>query len=142
MPTNQTTMPLYMGLAPGLNAAGQVSGLATLFNVKQITASYTVPITESGTIYNTVGGTATCTFTLPAVATSAGAWWIFHNAVDQTMTITAPSACMFLDGLTKITNVTFSVASHKAGGAVMVYCDGTNYYAFSAANLLAVPVSS
>ena len=142
MPTVQSQMSIAKGLAPGLNAAGQIPGISMLFNTVAKTAAYTVPATESGTIYNTTGNAGSLTFTLPAVATSAGLFYGFVNTVDQTMVITAPASTLVTDGNAAATSATWSTASHKIGGACFVHCDGTKWYLMSTTTGTAAPTIS
>ena len=142
MPTYQTQMATALGLGPGLNVAGQIPSVAFTVQVLTKTAAYTVPVTESGTFYNNLGAAGSVTFTLPAVATAAGCWYLFHAAVAQNLVVTAPANTLVTDGNAGQTSVTFSTASHIIGGAVIVYCDGAKWYAFCAGNLLAVPTFS
>jgi hypothetical protein len=122
-------MPVAPGaLAPGLNADGFISNIAFLWRVSAKTANYTVNENESGTIFTTQGATAAVTFTLPATAdVTAGTFYIFYNAEDVNMTVTAGTA----DTMTTLNDVAadsvaLSTTSLKAGGAFLVFFDGTN----------------
>ena len=134
-PNQQSVMPTHDGLAAGLDAYMRIANIQFTVNPINKAASYTLLPTDSGTFFIV---SAAATFTLPAVATSAGLFWAFFNAANTNLTITAPSACMFCDGAAS-TTVTFSTSSHKIGGACFVWCDGTNYFCFCAGNLLAIP---
>ena len=140
----QSNMPIYKGLAPGLNTEGQIPNLAALLRTVAKTASYTVTTDDSGTVFTTTGATGAVVFTLPAVATaSAGCFYIFVNTVDQDMTVTSGTADKLVyDGDAAADSLAFSTASHKIGGAVLVVCDGANWLSFVAGNGSAVATAA
>src|SRR3990167_1520717 len=82
---------------------------------------------DSGSVYIVNGGTGT-TFTLPAVATSAGLYFKFINGVGQTMTVTAPANTLVCDNDVTATSIAFSTATELIGNAVEVFCDGSFWY--------------
>jgi len=135
-------MATFLGMAPGLDAYQRIPNIQFTINPVALTANYTMLPTDSGTIFTTLGASGAVTLTLPAVASSAGLWCIFHNAVDQSCAVSAPSTTMVYDGNAGITTLTWGTSSHKIGGAALFYCDGTKWYAFVAANGSAAPSAS
>ncbi|MFA5936484.1 MAG: hypothetical protein WC822_01255 [Candidatus Paceibacterota bacterium] len=109
-------------IATGFGAYG-----AAYRRVQAKTASYTCTVADSGTLFTTTGGTGACTFTLPAVATSAGVWYEFVNTVGQNMVITAPADTMVAHNDATATSVTFSEAGFLIGASCKVTCDGTKW---------------
>jgi hypothetical protein len=134
----QTYMPLFMGLAPGLNSSSQIDSMQYTNKFVSKAASYTCKVEESGTIFDTTGASGAITFTLPAVASSAGVNYTFVNLVDQNMLVTAPSGTMVTDGNAGATTITFSTTSHKIGASVMVFCNGAKWFLLPGSTLLAV----
>lgn len=139
--TKSTDLWLYGNLAADYllwdASASQLSlhGAAT-FNltgaVRTVTAKttdYPVVAADSGKVFTTLGAGASVTFTLPAVATSAGLWFTFVNAVGQTMVITAPANKLVTFNNATATSLTFSTSSELIGAAVQVVCDGAFWYA-------------
>jgi hypothetical protein len=94
------------------------------------TGDYTVVIADTGKVLTTLGASGAVNFTLPAVASATGREFTFVNAVDQNMTVTAPSGTMVTFNNAAATSVAFSTSSQKIGGGVRVVCDGAHYYAF------------
>lgn len=95
------------------------------------TANYTLTEADSGKVFTNVGASGSVTFTLPAVATSAGLHYKFISAVlAQNMVIAAPANTMVAGNDIAATSITFSTASEIAGNGVEVFCDGTLWYAF------------
>ena len=82
---------------------------------------------DSGSVYIVNGGTGV-TFTLPAVATSAGLYFKFINGVDQTMTVDGPANTLVVDNDVTATSIAFSTATEKVGNAVEAYSDGNFWY--------------
>jgi hypothetical protein len=138
MPTAQSVMPIHKGMSPGINTANQIPSIQFTQNVVAKTASYTLLPTDSGTLFHTTGATGAVTFTLPAVATSAGLTYTFMNTVDQNMVVAAPTDTMVADGDATATSATWSTTSHKIGGACTVSCDGAKWFLLSCGNLSAV----
>lgn len=125
------SMPLYNGMSPGLNAYGQVPNLAWTPRIVAKTAAYTVPASESGTIFTTAGATAAVTFTLPAI-TDGPFVFDFIAVADVAMTVAAATAdtlCTFNDAAAD--SVAFSTTSEIIGGWVKVVCDGTTIIALT-----------
>ena len=83
--------------------------------------------TVSGVVYIVNGG-AGVTFTLPAVATSAGFYFKVINGVDQTLTVDGPANTLVVDNDVTATSIAFSTAGEKVGNAVEAYCDGSFWY--------------
>lgn len=119
-------MPLYNNLAPGLNAKGQISNIAYVKRYVTKTAAYTVLHTESGTFFNTVGATASVTFTLPAI--SDGPWHFeFFVGADIGMVVASAAVdTMITFNDLAADSIAFSTASEMIGGRVFADCDGTN----------------
>lgn len=118
------SMPIYNGLAPGLNAYGQIENLAWTPRISVKTSNYTVKASESGTVF-LAAGTAAVTFTLPPID-DGPFYFKFINAVDQNMVVAANTAdTMITFNDVAADSVAFQTASEKIGGTVEVYCDGT-----------------
>jgi hypothetical protein len=141
-PNQQSAMATFLGSAPGLDVYQRIPNIQSTANLVALTANYTMLPTDSGNIFTTLGATGAVTLTLPAVASSAGMWCEFFNAVDQSCAVSAPSGTMVYDGNAGITTLTWGTGSHKIGGAARFYCDGTKWYAFVAANGSAAPTAS
>jgi len=135
-------METVEGSMPGIDQYNRVAKIALTRRVITKTASYTCKIEESGAVLIANHATVAVVFTLPAVAVSAGVYYNFFNVGAAEMDITAPSGTLVSDGSAATTTIAFAVSAHIIGGAALVICDGTNWYAFCAANLLAVPAFS
>jgi hypothetical protein len=133
--TPQTVMSIYKGMAPGLNSNHQIPSAQFTLNTVDKAASYTVLVTDSGTVFT---ASAAATFTLPAVADATGCYFTFINTADTNMVITAPSGTLVADGNASATSATFSTTSHKIGGCIQVVCNGTKYLMMSVGNTSAV----
>ena len=99
-------------------------------HLKAILAPGTSSLTigQSGSVISTEGATGTVTFTLPAVATSAGVHYWFQNAENQDMVITAPANLMTTFNDITATSVTFGTSSEKVGGGAFLICDGSKWH--------------
>lgn len=93
------------------------------------TTDYTLLDTDSGKVFTTVGAGGAVNFTLPAVATSAGLTYTFINAVDETMTVTAPANTMVANNDATATSIAYGQTGEQIGAAVTVFCDGSFWYA-------------
>ena len=126
--TAQTHMKLYNGMAPAVDANGLVDNIAYKVNVINKVAAYTVLASESGSIFNTTGATASVTFTLPTKAD--GLVYYFYVGADFEVLVTADAAntMMAFNDVTA-TSVAFTTASEHVGGCFMVFTDGTWWYA-------------
>ena len=82
---------------------------------------------DSGSVYIVNGGTGV-TFTLPAVATSAGLYFKFINGVAQAMTVDGPANTLVVDNDVTATSIAFSTATEMVGNGVEAYCDGNFWY--------------
>src|SRR3990167_4524987 len=82
---------------------------------------------DSGSVYIVNGGTGT-TFTIPAVATSAGLYFKFINGVAQTMTVDGPANTLVVANDVTATSIAFSTAGEQVGNAVEAFCDGSFWY--------------
>lgn len=91
-------------------------------------SDYSVLLADTGTLFLTGGG-ATRTFTLPALASGTGAWWLFYNTQNNSMVITAPANKLIADGNLTGTTATYSTASHMIGSCALVWLNdaGTFY---------------
>ena len=98
------------------------------------TANYAVTQDDSGTIFTTRGAGSAVTFTLPAKA--AGLHYLFVNAVNQNMQVTADvvNTMVAFNNTTTCDGVIFSTSGAKTGAAVMVICDGTDWIAIPQCN--------
>ena len=94
------------------------------------TASVTVYPSDSGIIFVNKFATAT-TYTLPAVADSAGKMFWFFNVGAGGMLITAPADTLVGEHDAAGTTITFDDTSHMIGVGGMAICDGTNYFWFN-----------
>ena len=82
---------------------------------------------DSGSVYIVNGG-AGVTFTLPAVASSAGLYFKFINGVAQTMTVDGPANTLVVDNDVTASSIAFSTAGEQVGNGVEAYCDGNFWY--------------
>jgi hypothetical protein len=101
------------------------------YNVAK-TADYVVTGLEPcGTVFTTRGAGGAVNFTLPAPSAQLAGWWCeFLNLVDQNMTVTAATAdTLVTDGDLTADSIAVSTASHKIGGRIRAYCDGTAFIA-------------
>jgi hypothetical protein len=129
--TKQTAMPLYDGLAPGLNEYGQIEFPMYVPKIVAKTAAYTVKASESGTIFTTVGATAAVTFTLPAIADGPFRFTFICGA-DVGMTVAAETADTILTmNDLAADSIAFDTTAERIGGTVEVYCDGTTLIALA-----------
>jgi len=129
-------MDTIEGKAPTIDQYNRIPKLADTKRIISKAASYSCLPEESGAVFVM---TAVATFTLPAVADSAGVEYWFFNQANANMTIAAPTGTMVADGDAAANSIAYSTTSHKIGGAAWVVCDGALWYTFSAGNLLAVP---
>ena len=102
----------------------------TLGHLKSVIAPGTSTLTagQSGAVISTEGATGTITFTLPAVATSAGVHYWFQNAEDQDMVVTSPANLMTTFNDITATSVTFGASNEKVGGGAFLICDGSKWH--------------
>ena len=115
-------MPLTNGLAPGLNAYGQIENIAFTPKIVSKGASYTVKASESGTIFL---ATAALTFTLPAI-TDGPFEFRFIVLVDEDVVIAAATADTLLTfNDVAADSITFGTTGEQIGGNAWVICDGT-----------------
>ena len=99
-------------------------------HLKAIIAPGTSNLTigQSGSMISTEGAGGAITFTLPAVATSAGVHYWFQNAENQNMIITAPANLMTTFNDITATSVSFATSSEKVGGGAFAICDGAKWH--------------
>jgi len=135
-------MDTVEGSMPTIDQYNRIPKIALTRKFYTKTASYTCKIEDSGAVFVANHGTTPVVFTLPAVALSTGVYYRFFNIGAAEMDITAPSGTLVSDGSAATTTIAFAVSAHIIGGAAMVVCDGTYWYAFCASNLLAVPAFS
>jgi hypothetical protein len=123
------SMPVHMGMAPGLNAYGQISNIARVPKVTAKVAAYTCKASESGTIFTNVGATASVTFTLPAIG-DGPFYFKFLVGADFAVVVTAETAdtMVTFNDLTA-DSVSFAQAGEIMGGTIEVWCDGTTLFA-------------
>ncbi len=94
------------------------------------TGAYTVLESDSGTIFNTIGASASVTFTLPAVTTTGFHAW-FHCSEDEDLVVASASANeMILDNTVVAESVTFGTTTEQIGQAVYVLSNGTKWFCF------------
>jgi hypothetical protein len=128
----QTTFaptPTMDGLEPSVDATGLLSPLYAKKRVKNVTAAATtVTGADSGTMFTNEGTATNMTFTLPAVATSAGfEYWFAHDGSTYTLTVTAPAGTLVGFNSITSTSIALSTASKMIGNIIHVYCDGTKW---------------
>ncbi|HQO98449.1 MAG TPA: hypothetical protein PLF72_11930 [Anaerolineaceae bacterium] len=133
---HQTQMNTINGVSPFLDPDSlQIKNLAATLNTVSKAASYTVLVTDSGTVFDTTGATGAVTFTLPTVTDADGCFYMFVNTVNQNMVITSsPADKMVYDNDAAADSLTASTASHKIGAAIIVVSDGANWLAWCAGN--------
>jgi hypothetical protein len=123
-----SSMPLIEGNGPILDTDGCISNIGYKCNPVTKTASYTCIAADSGTRFNNRGAAGAVTFTLPAVATSAGLEYWFEAAVlAQNFIVTAPAGTLCAYNNNAATSITLSTAGNIAGASVHVFCDGTKW---------------
>ena len=109
----------------------QKSGVDVVFPVARPviakTADYTVKVSDAGAIFTTTGAAGAVTFTLPAVASSAGLEFEFVNTVGQTMTVAAPAGTLVTFNNAAATSVAWSTAGNLIQGGCRVFCDGAKW---------------
>ena len=88
----------------------------------------TLTIGQSGSVISTEGASGHVTFTLPAVATSAGVHYWFQNAENYNMIITAPSNTMTTFNDVSATSAAFQSTNELVGGGAFVICDGSKWH--------------
>ena len=106
------------------NGIGQTRLTAASFTTTAVTSAHTMTIAEIGFVTCTSGGAYA--ITLPAVATSAGAWYTFKktDAAANAITLTGNGA-ETIDGSN--TNATIDAQYDT----ISIYCDGSAWYIFS-----------
>lgn len=122
------SMPTFKGMAPGLNAYGQISNMAWTPATIQLTGARTLKASESGAFIHNVGMTAAVTLTLPAISDGPFYFKILQGA-GYAITVTSATAdtiITFNDAAAD--SVTFSTSSEILGGHYEVYCDGTSLF--------------
>lgn len=136
----QTQMPIFMGLAAGLNASGQIGNIAATIRTVAKTASYTAKAEESGTWFTNTGASGAVTITLPAPAAAvAGVYYLFTATAAQSFAVASGTAdTMVTDGDAAADSLTASTASHIIGATLLVVCDGSLWLTFAAGNGSAV----
>jgi hypothetical protein len=129
MPTpNYSTMSLHAGITPSVDQDHAIPNVATKVNYLTKTAAYACTRGDSGTHFSNLGAAGSVTFTLPAVATSAGCEYWFHTAVAaQNLVVTAPAGTLVAYNNVAATSVSLVTASNIAGACIHVFCDGTKW---------------
>jgi hypothetical protein len=130
MPQNPiSSMALMNGNQVAIDADGCIVNYAFKRKVVAKAAAYTCTRGDSGTLFTNQGTAANITFTLPAVATSAGCeYWFFHDGTTYTLTVAAPATTMVAFNNIACASVALSTASKMIGNCIHVYCDGTKWY--------------
>ena len=124
----QSHMKVHMGKTPGLNSNDFIDDIAFKFNISNHVADYTVLASESGTIFTNVGITDDIGFTLPTKADGLIYW--FYNCVDFELKVTsdvADTMATFNDAAAD--SLAFTTASEHIGNGMMVFSDGTSWFA-------------
>lgn len=133
MPTPATFqsngMPNYLGMAPGLNANGQIFNMAWTPKVTALTGTaQTLTAAQSGTIFHNVGLTASITLTLPVISTGPFYFKIIQGAGFSIVVTAATADTIITFNDAAADSVTFSTASEIIGGHYEVICDGTRLF--------------
>lgn len=125
----QSQMPLYKGMAPGLDSTGRIDQIAATMKVVAKTAAYTVKAEESGTVFTNTGASGSVTFTLPTVATSlAGVYYYFFTVAAQNIVVASdPTDKLVVDNNASADTLTSSTSGHVIGAGLLVICDGTQW---------------
>ena len=115
-----TAPTILFGLVPLIRATVDSATNAT---------TTTVTADDSGTLFLD-RSTSTHTYTLPAVALSAGKTYLFMKCADANMVISSAGSLddIIADGDTAADTVTYGTSSHKTGSACLVFGDGTNHF--------------
>ena len=124
--TKQTSMSLFMGKAPNVNAYDQIENPMWIPKFVTSVVDLTVTSSQSGTWFvNTAATEAEINFTLPAIAD--GPWIFFFCAVaDVSLKVTAATADTLLAfNDAEADSVSLETSSEKMGGILMAWCDGT-----------------
>ncbi len=93
------------------------------------TGAYSVLESDSGTIFTTIGASASVTFTLPTLIAGLHYWFICCE--DEDLVVASASANeMVLDNTVVGESVTFGTTTEQIGQAVYVVCDGSKWFCF------------
>lgn len=130
---DQSMMPMFQGMSPGLNDRKQIDNIAYKLPIKVKTASYTVLLEESGTCFMTTGAAGAVTFTLPKASEATGAIYFFVVGADNNMIVTCPSGEM--DSMVVFNDIAadsaaYQTTSKKAGNGLTLISDGTGWLCF------------
>ena len=107
------------------NGIGQTILTAASFTNTAVVSAHTMTIAEIGFVTCTSAG-GTYTITLPAVATSAGAWYIFKKTDADANAITLDgNGAETIDGAATVATID---AQYDVIG---IYCDGTAWHIFT-----------
>lgn len=90
------------------------------------TTDFSVPATESGSVYTTTGSTTGVNFTLPTSA--AGLQYEFLQIADATMTVTCPADTCVIFNDAAADSVSFVTTSEMIGNSVRAFGDGTKWF--------------
>ena len=92
------------------------------------TASYTVTLSDFGSVFMTRGATSAVWFTLPAAsAVNKGNWCLFVNVADVSMWVEGADEGLVVFNNLTADNIGFGTASEKIGGALLAISDGTSW---------------
>jgi len=139
---NYTPMSLMEGMTPGIDADGSIPSFAPKVNYVTKIAAYTVKVHESGTHFSNSGAAGSVTFTLPAVASSAGCVYWFHAAVAaQNLVVTAPAGTLVAHNNATATSVSLQTGGNIAGGCIHVFCDGVKWFSAVRIENIAVTIT-
>jgi hypothetical protein len=123
----------FVKLFQTLGLIGTTGGVVQTRRVVAKTADYTVTAADflDQVYFTTRGAGGAVNFTLPLVSAQlAGKSVTFKNLVDQNMTVTSnPADTLIVDGDLTADSLATSTASHKIGGEIEVFCDGTAFIA-------------
>jgi hypothetical protein len=130
IPSGFSSMPTIEANVPALDATNCISSLASKVNYVTKTASYTCTRADSGTHFSNLAAAGAVTFTLPAVATSAGCVYWFHTAVAaQNLLVTAPAGTLVAYNNAAATTISLVTAGNIAGACIHAFCTGTKWIA-------------
>lgn len=103
------------------------SGAGFLQTAASKTADYTVAAADNMKHLDNTGASGSVTFTLPAVASSAGMSLWVHHVADQAVVITAPSGTLVGTNNAGRTTYTSGTGGQRIGCNYYLYCNGAKW---------------
>jgi hypothetical protein len=125
--TAQDQMPLYDGLAAGVNQYGQISNMQWVPKVITTVVDLTLTASQSGSfIVNTAATEAEINLTLPAIADGPYVFFVL-NFADVNLKVTSETADTLITfNDLAADSVSYETSSEKIGGGFLCVCDGTS----------------